>query len=64
MENSTEMENRGRGTLGEVGACGGCAEREGGRGYVLRGDRVKKGMLAREKADKDKACVVSSAVIY
>lgn len=45
MENSTEMENR-------------------GRGYVLRGDRVKKGMLAREKADKDKACVVSSAVIY
>lgn len=37
----------------------GCAEREGGRGCVLRGDRVKKGMLAREKADKDKACVVS-----
>lgn len=62
MENSTEMENRGRGALGEVG--GGCGEREGGRGYVLRGDRVKKGMLAREKADKDKACVVSSAVIY
>lgn len=61
MENSTEMENRGRGgggALGEVDGWG-CAEREGGRGCVLRGDRVKKGMLAREKADKDKACVVS-----
>lgn len=58
MENSTEMENRGRGG-GTGGGGWGCVEREGGRGCVLRGDRVKKGMLAREKADKDKACVVS-----
>lgn len=57
MENSTEMENRGRGALGEVG--GGALKGRGGRGCVLGGDRVKKGMLAREKTDKDKACVVS-----
>lgn len=37
---------------------GGCAEREGG-GDVCWGDGVKKGMLAREKTDKDKACAVS-----
>lgn len=62
MENSTEMENRGvGGALGEVCVCvwgGGCAEREGG-GDVCWGDGVKKGMLAREKTDKDKACAVS-----
>lgn len=57
MENSTEMENRGRGGTG--GGGWGCAERERGRGCVLGGDRVKKGMLAKEKTDKDKACVVS-----
>jgi len=34
-------------------------QRYGGRGCVLGGDIVKKGMLAREKTDKDKACVVS-----
>ena len=38
---------------------GGGGEGGGGRGCVLGGDRVKKGMLAREKTDKDKACVVS-----
>lgn len=42
---------------------GGCAEREGG-GDVCWGDGVKKGMLAREKTDKDKACAVSWAMIY
>lgn len=65
MENSTEMENRGVGGTGG-GVCvwgGGCAEREGG-GDVCWGDGVKKGMLAREKTDKDKACAVSWAMIY
>lgn len=62
MENSTEMENRGVGWGGTGGGVcvwgGGCAEREGG-GDVCWGDGVKKGMLAREKTDKDKACAVS-----
>lgn len=51
---------------GHWGRCvwgGGCAEREGG-GDVCWGDGVKKGMLAREKTDKDKACAVSWAMIY
>lgn len=62
MENSTEMENRGRGALGEVG---GGVLKEKGEGICVEGRQSKKkGMLAREKADKDKACVVSSAVIY
>lgn len=56
MENSTEMENRGG---GHWGRWVGCAERERGEGMCVGGDRVKKGMLAREKTDKDKACVVS-----
>lgn len=59
MENSTEMENRGR-EGGHWGRwVGGALKGRGGRGCVLGGDRVKKGMLAREKTDKDKACVVS-----
>lgn len=28
-------------------------------GMCVGGDRVKKGMLAREKTDKDKACALS-----
>lgn len=38
---------------------GECAEREKGEGMCVGGDRVKKGMLVREKTDKDKACAVS-----
>lgn len=56
MENSTEMENRGG---GGGGGGGGALKGRGGRGTALRGDRVKKGMRAREKTDKDKACAMS-----
>lgn len=47
MENSTEMENRGRGALGEVG--GGCAEREGGEGICVEGRRSEKGDASKGK---------------
>lgn len=55
MENSTEMENRGGEALGErMGAVVGRGE-----GTCVGGDGVKRGMLAREKTDKDKACALS-----
>lgn len=58
MENSTEMENRG-------GRWVGVRWKGEGEGIcVFGGDRVKKGMLAKEKTDKDKACAVSWAMIY
>lgn len=58
MENSTEMENRGGEALGEVAGEGGGSEREG-EGMCVGGDGEKRGMLAREKTDKDKACALS-----
>lgn len=38
---------------------GGGSGREEGEGTCVGGDRVKRGMLAREKTDKDKACALS-----
>lgn len=59
MENSTEMENRGGEALGEVERERVGALRGRGEGMCVGGDRVKRGMLAREKTDKDKACALS-----
>lgn len=42
----------------------GCAERERGEGMCVGETGVKKGMLARKKTDKDKACALSWAMIY
>lgn len=61
MENSTEMENRGGEALGEVEGEGVGSEREG-EGMCV-GETEKRGMLAREKTDKDKACALSWAMI-
>lgn len=52
------MENRGGEALGEVAGEGGGSEREG-EGMCVGGDGEKRGMLAREKTDKDKACALS-----
>lgn len=53
----------GGGGTGEVEGEG-VSERERGEGPNVGGDRVKRGMLAREKTDKDKACALSWAMIY
>lgn len=58
-EQGVEGGHWGRCVLGGV-----YAEREKGEGMCVGGDRVKKGMLVREKTDKDKACAVSWAMIY
>lgn len=49
MENSTEMENRGRGGGGTGGGWWGCAERERGEGMCVGGRHSEKGDASEGK---------------